>query len=124
MPFKIYADFECDLKGVQKDNRGNNVSYTKKYQQHIPCRFTYKVLCIDDRFSKPIVLYRGKNAVNRFIKVNHKEYRYCRKVMKKQSNKDLVMSVENEKDLNQVINAGYVRDCLLREIIKYKIMMM
>ena len=116
--------FECDLKGVQKDNRGNNVSYTKKYQQHIPFIFTYKVLCIDDRFRKPIVLYRGKNAVNRFIKVNHKEYRYCRKVMKKQSNKDLVMSVENEKDLNQVINAGYMRDCLLREIIKYKIMMM
>ena len=24
------------------------------------CSFTYKVVCIDDTFSKPVVLYRGK----------------------------------------------------------------
>ena len=35
-------------------------SYTEKYQDHIPCRFAYKVACIDDKFSKPVVLYRGK----------------------------------------------------------------
>ena len=33
----------------------------------IPCSFAEKVVCIDDRFSKKIVLYRGKNAVNKFI---------------------------------------------------------
>ena len=31
-------------------------SYTKKYQDHIPCSFSYKVVCIDDRFTKPIVV--------------------------------------------------------------------
>ena len=40
----------------------------KKYQDHIPCSFAYKVVCVDDRFRKPVVLYRGKNAINRFIK--------------------------------------------------------
>ena len=25
-------------------------------------------MCIDDKFSKPVVLYRGKNGVYRFIK--------------------------------------------------------
>ena len=45
VPFKIYVDFECNLKSVESDEG----SYTKKYQDHIPCSFVYKVVCIDDR---------------------------------------------------------------------------
>ena len=40
VPFKIYADFECNLRGVEIYEG----SYTKKYQDHIPCSFTYKVV--------------------------------------------------------------------------------
>ena len=64
VPFKIYADFECNLKSVECDEG----SYTKKYQDHIPCSFVYKVVCIDDRFTKPTVVYRGENAAYEFIK--------------------------------------------------------
>ena len=32
----------------------------KKYQDQIPCSFAYKIVCVDDKFSKSIVLYRGK----------------------------------------------------------------
>ena len=35
VPFKIYDDFECNLKSV-KCNEG---CHTKKYQDHIPCSF-------------------------------------------------------------------------------------
>ena len=49
-PFKICADFECNLRGVERYEG----SYTKKYQGHIPCSFAYKVVCVDDRFTKPI----------------------------------------------------------------------
>ena len=59
--FKIYADFECNVKGV-KSNDKNNASYTKKYQDHIPCSFAYKVVCIDDKFGKPVVLDKGKKC--------------------------------------------------------------
>ena len=70
----------------------------KTYQDHIPCRFAYKVVCVDNKFSKQIVLYRGKNAVNVFIKSIFNEYSYCKKVTKKYFNKNFVMSVEeNEK---------------------------
>ena len=62
----------------------------------ILCSLVYKVECIDDRFSKPDVLYRGKNAVYRFIKVILEEYYYCKNLIKKHSNKNLVMSAENE----------------------------
>ena len=75
-PFKIYADFQSILKGV-KNNDKNNASYTKKYQAHIPCSFAYKFVCIDDKFSKPIVLYRGKNTVEKFIEAVLKEYHNC-----------------------------------------------
>ena len=64
VPFKIYADFEFLLKGVSGSDKNNNTSYTEKYQSHIPCSFAYKVICIDDRFSKPVALYMGKDTVN------------------------------------------------------------
>ena len=77
VPFKIYADFECNLKKV-KCNEG---SYTEKYQDHIPCSFAYKIVCIDDKFSKPTIIYRGKNAAYEFIKAILEEYKYCKKII-------------------------------------------
>ena len=43
---------------------------------------------------KKIVLYRGRNAVNKFIISILNEYNYCKKIMKKHFNKNLVMNVE------------------------------
>ena len=76
--FKIYADFECILKGVESSNK-NNGSYTEKYQYHIPWSFPYKVACVNNKFSKKVVLYRGKNAVYRLIKAIIEEYDYYKK---------------------------------------------
>ena len=59
VPFKIYADFECLLKGVKSSDK-SNTSYTEKYQDHIPCSFVYNVVYVDNKFSKRVVLYRGK----------------------------------------------------------------
>ena len=42
--FKIYDDFECNLRDVEYYEG----SYTKKYQDHIPCSFAYKVVCVND----------------------------------------------------------------------------
>ena len=74
-PFKVYADFECLLKNVgnaKHSNIGINndcFSYTAKYQDHIPCSFAYKLVCIDDKFSKDVVLYRGKMLFLNLFKV-------------------------------------------------------
>ena len=97
VPFKIYADFESVFKKVHSDDRRNNASYTKKDQKHIPCSFTYKVACIYDRFSKSVLLYRGKNTVNKVIEAIIKETQYCKKMTKKPFNKNPVMSVEDER---------------------------
>ena len=45
VPFKIYADFECISKEVKSSDK-NNGSYTKKYQDHIPWSFAYKVVVL------------------------------------------------------------------------------
>ena len=52
-------------------------SYTKKYQDHIPSSFAYKLVCVDNKFSKDVVLYRGKNAVLKFIQCIFKDYFVC-----------------------------------------------
>ena len=95
MPLKFYADFQCHVKGV-KSNDENNASYTEKYQDHIPFNFSYKVVCIDDRFSNPVVLYRGKNVIYSFIKTILEEHYYCKDVIKKHFNRNFVMSAEDE----------------------------
>ena len=58
VPFKIYADFECNLRDVEIYES----SYTKKYHYHVPCSFAYKIVCIDVKFSLAIVVYGGENA--------------------------------------------------------------
>ena len=45
--FKIYADFECNLKDVEI-SKG---SYTKKNHEHVPCSYAFKIVCIDNIFS-------------------------------------------------------------------------
>ena len=80
--FKICADFECILKKVESSSKKNGL-YTENYQDHIPCSFAYKVVSVDNKFSKKVVLYRGKNASYRFIKAILEERDYCKKHDKK-----------------------------------------
>ena len=66
---------------VVKINDKSNASYTKKYQDHIPYSFVYRVVCIDNRFSELVVLYIGQHTVNKFIEAILKEYDYCKKIV-------------------------------------------
>ena len=69
VPFKIYAYFEFILKNVDGDIECNsNNSYTRRYQNHVPCSFAHKVVCIGNKYSKKIFFYRGKDAAYEFMK--------------------------------------------------------
>ena len=39
----------------------------------------YKIVCIDDKFTKPTIIYRGENAAYKFIKAILEEYEYFKK---------------------------------------------
>ena len=68
VPVKIYADFECNFKNVEIYEG----SCTKKYHDHIPCSFAYKIVCIDNRFSKKLSFIEVKmllmNLLKQFLK--------------------------------------------------------
>ena len=71
VPLKIYADFECIFKRVESSHK-NNGSYTEKYQDQIPSSFAYKVVCVDNKFSKKMFFTEEKilfiNLLKQFLK--------------------------------------------------------
>ena len=71
-------------------------STQKKIHNHVFCSFTYKVVCINDRFSKSVVGFRGENAGYEFITAILKEYEHCKKVMKKHFDKNLIITEEED----------------------------
>ena len=50
--FMSYADFDSILVPEDKRKQNPNESYTSKYQKHVACSYRYKLVCVDDKFSK------------------------------------------------------------------------
>ena len=73
-------------------------------QQNIKIMFLavlQKLVCVDDKYSKDLGLYREKNAVYKLIQSIFNEYSYCRFVMKKHFNKNLIMSAEENEEFEK-----------------------
>ena len=85
---------------VPEDNGKQNPeeSHMNKYQKHIACSFGYKLVCVDDQFSKLFKTYLGEDAVYNFINSMIEESKYCSDVIEKHFNKELVMTKENNED--------------------------
>ena len=102
VPFVIYADFEAiteKLYGCQPDD---DKSYTEAYQKHTDCAYGYKVVCCyDDKYSKPVTIYRGEKAVYKFMEAMLEEVKYCRKMNKKYFNKPLRMTKKDEEEFQK-----------------------
>ena len=100
----ILSVFCIQLHQKESKSSDKKGSYTEKYQDHIPCSFAYKVVCVDNKFSKDVVMYRRKNAVYKFIEAILKEYDYCTRIMKKHFNKNLVLSVDEEEKFQYLLD--------------------
>ena len=104
VPFVIFADFEAIRKKVQGCEQSEEMkkdkdtkSYTEAYQTHEDCGYGYKVVCCyDDKYSKQTRIYRGENAVYKFMEKMLEEVEYCKTVIKKHFNKPLVMTEVDE----------------------------
>ena len=96
-PFMIYADFLSILVPELKYSNPTE-AYTNKYQKHVACSYGYKLVCVDDKFSKPFKSYLGKDAVYIFISSMIEESKYCIDVIKKHFNKEFVMTKEDNED--------------------------
>ena len=51
-----------------------------------------------DKYSKTVILYRRENVIYKSIEAILKEYEYCKQIIKKHLNKNLIKSVEDEED--------------------------
>ena len=102
VPFVIYADFEAITEKIHGCQPNSNKSYTEAYQKHTDCGYGYKVVCCyDDKYTKPIQLYRGGKAVYKFMENMLEEVKYCKKVMKTFFNKPLKMTKEDEEEFKK-----------------------
>ena len=79
-PFVIYADFEALTEKISGCEPNSLKSHTDKYQQHTSCGYGYKVVCCyDDKYSKPVKIYGGKNTISDFMLDMLSEVEYCKK---------------------------------------------
>ena len=65
----------------EKQNKED--SDTNKYQKLIACCYAYKLVCVDDKFSKLLKAYLGKDSAYNFINNMIEESNYCSYVVKK-----------------------------------------
>ena len=99
-PFVIYADFEAITEKV--DEKAPQKSYTEQYQKHTACGYGYKVVCCyDDKFSKPIKIYRGEMTIQKFMNDMLAEVKYCQKVVGKHFNKPMEMTDEDKESFEK-----------------------
>ena len=92
-------------------------SYPNKYQKHNACSYGYKLVCVDDKFSKPFKIYLGKDEYN-FINSMNEESKYCSDVMRKYFNKELVMTKEENENFKNSTNVGSVILIILMLMLK------
>ena len=102
VPFVIYSDFEAITEKIHGCQPNDDKSYTEAYQRHTDCGYGYKVVCCyDDKYTKPLQIYRGEKAVYKFMEAMLEEVKYCKNVMKKDFNRPLRMTKDNEKEFQK-----------------------
>ena len=115
VPFVIYADFEtinkkkyqCDYCSELFDNptkieehdcnKKNEINKTKKYQELIPCGFSFyvhSVLTSEKKF--PVELYRGSDAAKVFCEKIQECTKEIYKIYKSSNNKIMLKMTEDE----------------------------
>ena len=67
-------------EGNGKHNQSE--SYTEKYQKRVSRIYGYKLLCVNDKFSKLFKSNLGKDNAFKFINSMVEESKYCIDVMK------------------------------------------
>ena len=79
IPFKIYADPECLLKGaiIQLGK------HTKIYQKHKDNSIDAKLVCADDKFTSKTKIFTSSNCIKEFIEWIFEHKTYCNQIINK-----------------------------------------
>lgn len=111
--FVIYADFESLLL----NNREKNSCYTETYKLHQPSCFAYYICCSHDESLNKLVLYRGSDCVDVFIKRLIGDVRNIENILK--NKKPMLPLTQVQKD--DYCNASICHICKLPLLITDKV---
>ena len=64
-------------------------------------------MCIDDRFTLPSIIFKGKNCVNEFIAWVLKKQKWSEQIIKHYFNKKIIMAMKMKKFLIIHTYVGY-----------------
>ena len=72
VPFVVYADFEAFPESISTCSPDDEESYTKQYQKHKPCSFSYYIKCSHDELFPPqlrqyTIREQGENVGRIFV---------------------------------------------------------
>ena len=116
VPFVIYVDLESVLKPLATGSRfeaqepvlerdHEKRGKTTLHQIHKACGYGLKLVCnIDDEFSEPVEVYRGKDAVKKLLYRLLELEKEIKRIRIKNFNKPIVMSERDELAFNTAIN--------------------
>ena len=80
----------------------------ESYTFQLVMSFWYKlVCCYDDKYSKPVKIYRGEEPVEKFMREMLEEVDYCKTTMRKHFKKPLVMS-DDEVEMFKQADVCYI----------------
>jgi len=102
VPFVIYADFECYTKKIDTCHPSTDKSSTTDYQSHEPSGFSYKVVCEDEQYTRPSVVYRGDDVVDTLFTELRKESWKVTEILKKP--KAMVITAADATNFTSAIN--------------------
>lgn len=83
VPFVVYCDFEAFARPLDTCHPNPNQSHTTPTVNYEACGYGYQVVCEDERYSKPPVIYRGPGACVHLLEQLFEEEKYIREVLDK-----------------------------------------
>ena len=113
-PFIIYADFESILVPENNGKQNSEDSYTNDYQKYIAFSYGYKLVCVDDKFSKSF------KKISNFIHSMIKESKYWSDVMEKYFDKKLVMAKEDNENFKNSTKCWICHNCYIDNDVKVR----
>ena len=69
--------FESILASEDNGKQNPEKSYLNTYQTHIACSYGHKLVCADDKCSKPFKACLGEGSVYNFINSMIEKSKYC-----------------------------------------------
>ena len=93
--------------------KSNEGKHTTNHLEHYPNSIGAKLVRVDDRFTLPTIIFKGKNCINKFIKRVINQNKRIKEIISNHFNEELIMTTQDEEIYNNSKNC-----CICNEELK------